>query len=229
MNILKPTLLLLAIISSFSTFADIVCKGRVVSADDLKPLIGVTILIESTNTGTASDFDGNFTIKAPEGANLKLMYIGCETQTVKAKANLGTITMQYSDAVIGKGEPDPTPEEVEDWIDEGLKLFDEKKYEEAFKKFYDASIEENPRGEYLVAICYRDGVGVSKNVQRYVGNMFSSAEKGYSPAQYLLGLMYRDGDGVPKSLKAAEEYLRKAAAQGNDKAKISLCDLTSGK
>ena len=229
MIFLKLTLSLLAIIPTFTAFADIVCKGRVVSADDLKPLIGVTILIENTNTGAASDFDGNFTIKAPEGANLKLMYVGCETQTVKAKANLGTITMQYSDAVIGNGEPGPTPEEVEKWVDEGLKLYDEKKYEEAFRKFHDASIEENPRGEYLVAICYRDGIGTSKNVKRYVGNMFSSAEKGYAPAQYLLGLMYRDGDGVPKSIKTAEEYLNKAAAQGYDKAKIALYDLNSNK
>ncbi|MDE5881693.1 MAG: carboxypeptidase-like regulatory domain-containing protein [Muribaculaceae bacterium] len=229
MNFLKLTLSLLAIIPSFSAFADIVCKGRVVSADDLKPLIGVTILIENSNTGTASDLDGNFTIKAPEGSNLRLMYIGCETQTVKAKANLGTITMQYSDAVIGKGEPEPTPEEVEEWVDEGLKLFDEKKYDEAFRKFQNASIEGNPRGEYLVAICYRDGVGTGKDTKRYVGNMFSSAEQGYAPAQYLLALMYRDGDGVPKSLKAAEEYLKKAAAQGFDKAKIALYDMNSNK
>ncbi len=227
----KIIIISLSIVFSLPIFADIICKGRIADANDLTPLIGATIMVENTTIGTASDFNGNFTIKVPDGSTLSVSYIGYCTAKLKAKANMGTITLQTNEEMLRKGdpEPDPTPEEIEGWIDEGLKLYDQKKYKEAFEKFHDAAIEDNARGEYLAAICYRDGIGTSKDVRMYVGNMFSSAEKGYAPAQYLLGLMYRDGDGVPKSLKAAEEFLKKAAAQGYDKAKIALYDLTSTK
>lgn len=229
MNTFKLLLPLLGILFSLSGFAaDTICKGRVVSADDLKPLIGVTILVENTKTGTCTDLNGNFTITAPEGCNLQLMYIGCETQIVKAKPNLGTITMQSSSSVLDDN-PAPTPEDVRRWVDEGLKLYDEHKYEEAFVKFDDAAFEKNAIGEYLVALCYRDGIGTRKDEKRFVAYMSSAAEQGYSPALYFFGIMYRDGDGVPKNHRLAEQYLRKAADKGYDDAKIALFDLTSGK
>ena len=229
MNIFKSMLASMAILVSLSGHAaDIVCKGRVVSADDLEPFIGVTIMIENTNNRVCSDLNGNFTITAPEGSNLVFMYVGCEPQTVKAKQNLGTVTLQSSSLVLDN-RPAPTQEEVKKWVDEGLKLYDEKKYEEAFMKFDDAAFEKNARGEYLVGLCYRDGIGTRKDEKLFVAYMSSAAEQGYSPALYFFGIMYRDGDGVPKNLKLAEQYLRKAADKGYDDAKIALFDLTSGK
>ena len=71
MNTFKLLLPLIGIMFSISAFAaDIVCKGRVVSADDLEPFIGVTIKVENTNSWVCSDLNGNFTIMAPEGSNL---------------------------------------------------------------------------------------------------------------------------------------------------------------
>ena len=231
MNRLKMIVSLPAILFAFSAFADdIICKGKVVSADDLEPLTGVTVMIDNPRTIASSDIKGNFTIKVPEGSILKLMYIGCETQTIKAKPNLGTITMQMSEVVLENEDPEPapTPEEVDKWVDEGLKLYKEKRYEEAFRKFRDAAMEDNARAECMLAVCYRDGLGTKKNEQEYRIYMFASAKHGYAAAQYVMGILYRDGNGVPRNLKLAEEYLRKAAAQGDNDAKIALYDLTSG-
>lgn len=229
MNTFKLLLPLIGIMFSISAFAaDIVCKGRVVSADDLEPFIGVTIKVENTNSWVCSDLNGNFTITAPEGSNLVFMYVGCESQTVKAKQNLGTITLQSS-PMVHDDRPAPTQEEVKRWVDEGLKLYDEKKFEEAFRKFDDAAFENSARGEYLVGLCYRDGIGTRKDEKLFVAYMSSATDQGYSPALYFFGIMYRDGDGVPKNLKLAEQYLRKAADKGYDDAKIALFDLTSGK
>lgn len=39
--------------------------GRVLSAEDNEPIVGATVQIEGTNTGTVTDLDGKFTINAP--------------------------------------------------------------------------------------------------------------------------------------------------------------------
>src|SRR5690606_5673849 len=47
------------------------------------PLPGVNIIIEGTTTGTQSDFDGNYSIRANEGQTLVFSYVGFETQSVR--------------------------------------------------------------------------------------------------------------------------------------------------
>lgn len=53
-----------------------------------EPVIGASILIEGTTTGTITDLDGNFTIDATDGQMLVISYMGYATQTVAAKNNL---------------------------------------------------------------------------------------------------------------------------------------------
>jgi TonB-linked SusC/RagA family outer membrane protein len=49
-----------------------------------EPLIGASVIEKGTSTGTATDFDGNFTlfVKNPSSAALVVSYVGYETQTV---------------------------------------------------------------------------------------------------------------------------------------------------
>lgn len=55
--------------------------GRVLSAEDNEPIVGATVQIEGTNTGTVTDLDGKFTINAPSSAkHLIISFIGMETQ-----------------------------------------------------------------------------------------------------------------------------------------------------
>lgn len=49
-----------------------------------KPLIGANVLLEGTGSGTISDADGNFIIKAPEGATIVVSYAGMQRVKVKA-------------------------------------------------------------------------------------------------------------------------------------------------
>ncbi|MDO6518714.1 SusC/RagA family TonB-linked outer membrane protein [Zobellia uliginosa] len=46
------------------------------------PLLGVTVLNESSNKGTVTDFDGNYTIEADNGDVLKFSYIGYTEKSV---------------------------------------------------------------------------------------------------------------------------------------------------
>lgn len=46
------------------------------------PLIGVTILIKGTNSGTVTDLDGKFSLKVPSEAQLEISYIGYKNQVL---------------------------------------------------------------------------------------------------------------------------------------------------
>jgi iron complex outermembrane receptor protein len=55
--------------------------------------------VANTQIATVTDFDGNFALKANQGADLTISYIGYQTQTVKAAPNL-EITLQDDSAVL---------------------------------------------------------------------------------------------------------------------------------
>ena len=57
---------------SAALFADISVKGTVIDADTSEPMIGVSILVKGTTTGTITDFDGNFEMSVPDKATLQL-------------------------------------------------------------------------------------------------------------------------------------------------------------
>jgi len=50
-----------------------------------EPAIGASILQVGTTNGVITDFDGNFELNVPEGAQLQISYMGFQTQTVPAK------------------------------------------------------------------------------------------------------------------------------------------------
>lgn len=74
-----------------SAFADINVKGTVIDADTSEPMIGVSILVKGTTTGTVTDFDGNFTLTVPDKATLQLSYMGYKTIEVRAVADMNII------------------------------------------------------------------------------------------------------------------------------------------
>ncbi len=79
------SILIALMVSSLPLLADI--SGLVLDETG-EPVIGASILIEGTTTGTITDLDGNFTIGADEGQMLVISYMGYATQTVAAKSNL---------------------------------------------------------------------------------------------------------------------------------------------
>ena len=51
-------------------------------------MIGASIKVVGTNTGTVTDIDGNFSLNAPAGAKLEISYIGMNSTSVKAGKNM---------------------------------------------------------------------------------------------------------------------------------------------
>ena len=90
--------LLLGLFLSVGAFAQIEVKGHVKDATG-EPIIGATVRVDGTQTATVSDFDGNFVLKANEGANITISYVGYQNQTVKAAPNL-VVTLQDDAQVL---------------------------------------------------------------------------------------------------------------------------------
>ena len=69
--------------------------GRVVDAQN-EPLIGVSIQVKGTTTGTVTDFDGNYSIQAATGTTLVFSYVGYTTQEITV-GNQSVIQVALSD------------------------------------------------------------------------------------------------------------------------------------
>ncbi len=78
----KQLLLLLFSLMAVVGYARTV-TGVVTSQSDQLPVIGATVMIDGTTTGTATDFDGKFTIDAKDTDVLVFSYVGMNTEKVK--------------------------------------------------------------------------------------------------------------------------------------------------
>lgn len=62
-------------------------KGVVIDKMTDEPIIGASIAVKGTATGTITDFDGQFTIEAATGQYLQISYIGYESYEQRVAAN----------------------------------------------------------------------------------------------------------------------------------------------
>ena len=90
--------LLLGLFLSVGAFAQIDVKGHVKDATG-EDVIGATVRVVGTQTATVTDFDGNFAIKANQGADISVSFVGYQTVTVKAAPTL-EITLQDDAALL---------------------------------------------------------------------------------------------------------------------------------
>lgn len=89
--------LLLMTLSAFSIEAQTRITGTVTSQEDNEPLIGVTVLIEGTATGTATDIDGTYSIEANRGDVLIFSYTGMQDTRITV-GDQTVIDVQMSEA-----------------------------------------------------------------------------------------------------------------------------------
>ena len=75
---LKLSALLWVFLIPVLSFAQKSLSGTITDADTGEPLLGVTVLVQGTNKGTVSDFDGNYTINNldPGDYVVELSYTG---------------------------------------------------------------------------------------------------------------------------------------------------------
>ena len=82
------------LVGALAAFADITCRGIVVDAEG-EPLIGVSVSVPGSTTGTITDLDGNFSLNVPDNTKeLSVVYIGYKPATVEAAKNVGTVVLE---------------------------------------------------------------------------------------------------------------------------------------
>ena len=86
-KIIRPTNKVMGLIAlciclaSISATAQEVISGKV--TDEIgEALIGVSVIVQGTNTGTVTDIDGNFSLEAASDAVLQISYVGYKPQTI---------------------------------------------------------------------------------------------------------------------------------------------------
>ncbi len=107
---MRKTVLTIAMMVFFgffalSTFAQVNVTGVVVDAENDEPLVGASVVLDGTTTGTVTDVNGNFSLPVQSGDKvIKISFIGYIAQQLNVSASggqtkdLGTIKLQ-SDAV----------------------------------------------------------------------------------------------------------------------------------
>lgn len=84
----RVIVLLCGLFLSVGAFAQqITVNGHVKDATG-EPIIGATVRIAGQDGGTITDFDGNFTLKAKQGATIQVSFIGYRTMSISASASV---------------------------------------------------------------------------------------------------------------------------------------------
>lgn len=84
-------------ISVGMALAQTTISGTVVSSEDNEPIIGASVIIDGTSTGSITDIDGHFEFTSPKpNPSITVSYIGMKSQKLKGGKNL-KITLQPDD------------------------------------------------------------------------------------------------------------------------------------
>ena len=88
--------MLIAVVALVAKAQDITVKGTVISSADNEPMIGATVKVKGTGTGTVTDFNGNYTIKVDSKSTLVFSMIGFKT-VEQPVGNRTTINVSLDD------------------------------------------------------------------------------------------------------------------------------------
>lgn len=85
---MKAFLALICLCFTLITYAQTDISGKVVD-ESSEPILGANVIVVGTGTGTASDFDGNFTLQVDQTPpfDVQISSIGFQTQTVAITSN----------------------------------------------------------------------------------------------------------------------------------------------
>ncbi len=101
----KLAFTLLALVIGVATYAQTTLRGTVIDEESNEALIGASVLLAGTSTGTITDIDGNFELTTDQSTGtLDISYTGYETinLTFDGSASFGTVAMGVN--AYGLGE-----------------------------------------------------------------------------------------------------------------------------
>jgi TonB-linked SusC/RagA family outer membrane protein len=88
------------LLSIGAVLAQTTVSGTVISSEDNEPVIGASVMIKGTSTGTVTDIDGRYTISSPQSnPQLVISYVGMKTVTIKGGQN-SKVILQPDDKTL---------------------------------------------------------------------------------------------------------------------------------
>ena len=95
--------LLLCMLCFSMTHAQVQIKGVVLDAETQEPIIGASVIVPGTRTGTSTDLDGTFSFQTSSltGTQIEVSYLGYITQKLKAAEDMGTIHLKPNAIMLG--------------------------------------------------------------------------------------------------------------------------------
>lgn len=117
-HIMRGCLFVMFVLLTGVLVAQTTVSGTITDADNGDPLIGASVLVTGTSTGTVTDFDGKFTVNVPANAeSLTISYTGYATQVVPVSSATTNINIELSagellDEVVVVGYGTVTKKEV---------------------------------------------------------------------------------------------------------------------
>ena len=81
-----------------------VVTGVVTQSSDGEPIIGASVKVHGTTRGTATDFDGRFSIEANDGDVLDVSYVGMNPKSVKIGPGQSVVNIALEDNAQVLGE-----------------------------------------------------------------------------------------------------------------------------
>lgn len=76
------------LINVMAAFGQTKISGTVIFQDDGEPVIGATVLVDGSKSGTVTNIDGQFTLEVPAGKKIQVSYVGMETQVLTPKPGM---------------------------------------------------------------------------------------------------------------------------------------------
>ena len=83
--------LVLALLCTMSTLAQVQVSGTVTDNVLGEPIIGASVVEVGTTNGTITDLDGNFSLQVKSGAQLQFSFVGYVTQVLAAASNMNVV------------------------------------------------------------------------------------------------------------------------------------------
>lgn len=84
-DLFKVLFVVMALILNLDVYAQATTVDGLVVDGNNEPVIGASVMVKGMQTGTATDFDGRFSVKVPENNSILIIsYVGCETREIPA-------------------------------------------------------------------------------------------------------------------------------------------------
>jgi len=97
---------------------------------------------------------------------------------------------------------------------EGVKLYKEKEYNQAFEKFHDAAALGHPTAMFYMGVCYNNGEGTEKDSVKAFRMFRSAANVGEITSMHNLANCYANGNGTAANDSLAFKWYSAAADSG---------------